>query len=875
MARYSFPIQPNTEARVHHENGRVEITFVPMDAAVVASGPTSTALPGAVAPSPTARPTAEPNRPQKHNDATIKPDTKSLDAPSTPPGGAKKLEDAEKEKSGVPRELPDATIKSGTQSLDAQARPDVRTAQRLAVPASVATAPMANPEPVAEAPSFNPGVGATRFIPSVDAVLNEPITLANIDMAVPESPTFAALGISQETVIRPTSPRAFAASLLNGVDENGNFQTGLGFDTAPFLLFAGNEVTLEEYQTDYVTRLLSRTQLSFAGSKGAEEEDKSIRIALALQLTLFDNGDPRLDEELLQDFSNALHAAGGMAPIGFGPEAEEQIADVNARFAEGVAAAHARRKAERRNWNASSWSLGVAPSWINQNGESGSFEWNGAIAWTSIAYGFENVEALKDKAQLIGHIRYRSREEVPDPNGQGSFLSQDSFRIGGRLRVGAPDFNCSLDGAWVQEWPDHGQDDSVYLVAFSIERRMAKNVWLSLSFGKEFDHENGENPMFFVGGLKIGYSPEPVLSRERPQSFVRLTNRGPPSDRRVPASERIRQEESIKGKTASPDKLRDATIERRTQSLDAQAKPGVRTTKPLRDATIKSGTKSLDEVPSERTEARSSTGKPKRLEDAEIKKGTKGLDAAPSQAEESRSSTGKPKRLEDAEIKKGTKGLDAAPSQAEESRSSTEKQKKLKDAEIKKGTKGLDAAPSQAEESRSSTEKQKKLEDAEIKKGTKGLDAVPSQAEESRSSTEKQKKLKDAEIKKGTKGLDAAPSQAEESRSSTGKQKKLKDAEIKKGTKGLDAAPSQAEESRSSTKKQKKLKDAEIKKGTKGLDAAPSQAEESRSSTKKQKKLKDAEIKKRTKSLDGTTKPPGGSQKLEDVKIKEETKTLN
>src|SRR5437763_20839 len=69
----------------------------------------------------------------------------------------------------------------------------------------------------------------------------------NVDLAVPESPAFAVLDITPQTVNRPTSTEEFATSLLNGVDKNGNFQAGVAVDTIPYLLFFGHQITLEKY----------------------------------------------------------------------------------------------------------------------------------------------------------------------------------------------------------------------------------------------------------------------------------------------------------------------------------------------------------------------------------------------------------------------------------------------------------------------------------------------------------------------------------------------------------------------------------------------------------------------------------------------------
>jgi hypothetical protein len=100
-----------------------------------------------------------------------------------------------------------------------------------------------------------------------------------LDLSVPDSPAFTVLGLTTQTITHPATPRALATSLLNGVDQNGNFQTGVAIDTTPYLLFYGNDVTLEKYQQSQVIRFLSRTQFSFATTKGASESDKSARFA--------------------------------------------------------------------------------------------------------------------------------------------------------------------------------------------------------------------------------------------------------------------------------------------------------------------------------------------------------------------------------------------------------------------------------------------------------------------------------------------------------------------------------------------------------------------------------------------------------------------
>lgn len=339
----------------------------------------------------------------------------------------------------------------------------------------------------------------------VSTVKSPTLPLANLDLAVPQSPAFAILGITPDNIIRPGSPRELALSLLNGIGENGAFQSGIAIDTAPYLLFAGKTKTLEDYQNNYSVRLLSRTQLSFATSKGAQDKDPSLKLALGLHMTFFDKGDPRLDDEYIGKLSAAFF--GSALGHYINPRDRAAIAAAKQQFIDA-----ARKAAKERNWNRSSWSMGLAPSWIDKAGDSGNYDWNGGAAWTSLAYGFDTQPftdtSLEKNSQLILHLRYRNHDQIPDPAVTGSFYTEDNFLAALRLRVGSPDFNVSLDGAYVREWNAGTHDGSSYRLAFVLERKMAANLWFRLSYGKEFDTPDDKDSSLFLGSFHLGASEE-------------------------------------------------------------------------------------------------------------------------------------------------------------------------------------------------------------------------------------------------------------------------------------------------------------------------------------------------------------------------------
>lgn len=381
--------------------------------------------------------------------------------------------------------------------------------------------------PPGRVPQSTPAATPSSFTKPVDRDAQGSTALAAVDLSVPESPAFTVLGVTPQTVIRPTSPRAFATSLLNGVDTNGNFQSGLAMDFVPYLLLAGDELTLRKYQTHPVTRLLARTQFSFATTKGASEDDKSLRLALGLHVTLFDKGDPRTDEDLMTCFSTfrlpppptqlecelpdnptpADREAFRRCQETFEAAKEQRALQVQEviDFNNDVST-QCRNEAQKRNWNRSSWVVGAAPSWISTDGQTKNLSWNGGGFWTSLAYGFEGVPGMETRSQLIFHARFRNREQVPDPNITGNFLSQDSMFFGSRFRHGSPNFNGSFEYSFLRARINGQNFDNSARLALGFERRIAGDTWFNLALGGETGRADGRNNGFVITSFKWAFS---------------------------------------------------------------------------------------------------------------------------------------------------------------------------------------------------------------------------------------------------------------------------------------------------------------------------------------------------------------------------------
>lgn len=364
---------------------------------------------------------------------------------------------------------------------------------------------------------------------------DKPATSIVLDLSVPESPAFTVLGLTPQEVSRPSSPRAFVTQLLNGVDPRGNLQTGIAIDTNPYLLFYGNKVTLKDYVTSTPTRLLARTQLSLATAKGSSDDDKAIRIALGLRLTPWDKGDHRIDTDLWECFRSNLRP----------PEAEalaDEIVDLKVKAAEATSevdrqhiqrqieqkeqaldqltnqpAKKCREAARARLWNASSWSLGIAPTWLSPMGSTADLQWNSASFWSSLAYGFEGIPGLQRSSQLLLGIRYNLDEMVPAPgtDADGRFIKQDTLVVGLRLRlagyrpesVTAPTLIFSLEGDYFYADREGLPNDSSYRFSLGVDYKIpnTENLYVKLSIGGSSGMDGDDGQAFIITTLRFGF----------------------------------------------------------------------------------------------------------------------------------------------------------------------------------------------------------------------------------------------------------------------------------------------------------------------------------------------------------------------------------
>lgn len=116
-----------------------------------------------------------------------------------------------------------------------------------------------------------------------------------LDLSLPTIPAFTALGVSPSTVSRPGTVREFSSALANGVNPNGELQSGIAVEASPAKLLAPY---LGTENGENLVRVLGGLQLSLATNAAVQEGgDTLTQAALGARWGLF-KYDPWTDDGL-------------------------------------------------------------------------------------------------------------------------------------------------------------------------------------------------------------------------------------------------------------------------------------------------------------------------------------------------------------------------------------------------------------------------------------------------------------------------------------------------------------------------------------------------------------------------------------------------
>jgi hypothetical protein len=300
---------------------------------------------------------------------------------------------------------------------------------------------------------------------------------------VPSTPAFDAIGASPTEISRPTTLRALGTELLSTIDQNGHFQTGVAIEAAPLWLAFGDRVTLKDWRENVGDRAMSRLALSVASS--ASSANGVTQVAEGLRFTIWDESDPRFDEQLEHCIAKQLAAppkppevvprlpasplpSGSTVDSDFTITTDAGIAqckeDARQRIGEGNGAAVAFAITEETASTASSAELGKVMGWASVR-----------LAFGASRGGGKAKEGGRWGSSILsGRYSYSKPDKLHE------------LDVGTRIRAGSDWIGASIDLTWTPYDVSDNWTSKAFALAGIAEVRVGNTTWVVVTTGGRF-----------------------------------------------------------------------------------------------------------------------------------------------------------------------------------------------------------------------------------------------------------------------------------------------------------------------------------------------------------------------------------------------------
>jgi hypothetical protein len=314
-------------------------------------------------------------------------------------------------------------------------------------------------------------------------LMRKPVGFSDLDFSTPSSPGATMINYKGDFGSVST-PNEIAIKLLNGLSSDGKFQPGIAIDISPYLLASGTGFTLADYRKPNAgfQRFLANTKVSIA-TAGSEKE---ALLGIGAEFILLNEGDPRFDETLFNDFREILKDQ---------PPPDANLIAFNNSIKQRIIVA--KEQAKKRSEQKETWTLGIGASLVSSTGRYYDFRGNGMGIWTTYKRG------MGGNSELILHGNYRSSERTSDRI--GSYINVDTVTLGTRIRTGDDKFKFSLETAYNFESQGGTASNSYFSLGLGAEPKISDNLWLSLSMTGNIGRQNGNDVQVF-SGLKWNFN---------------------------------------------------------------------------------------------------------------------------------------------------------------------------------------------------------------------------------------------------------------------------------------------------------------------------------------------------------------------------------
>lgn len=346
---------------------------------------------------------------------------------------------------------------------------------------------------------FLTGITLSSFAQSMeDKMAVEGAEAISTELSVPAIPALDFISSDPADISRPSNVKKLAASLYNGIDEQGNVKQGLAIE-AKVAEYLPIKIDPKEYRTNRLKYVLYNTQFSL-GTIATSGDSKSTDLGWGVRLTLFDKSDPMTNNDYTKEFEKVMLECGPKNPL--------DSKDDNFKKCLSDKARPVLEKFTKEKWNAS---------------------------WLTLAYaGGSRLKGSKiSEGRTLGHQVWLSGGFPIKYWGQFSYLAKWSeefseetlkniqeFEIGGKLLAGTKSFNLFAEASYN---PLLNKDDfvlnslvmtdKVFSWLVGVEFRVTDGVWAVAGIGEEAERIVGNDGLQLLSGIRMGISDKSRLKK--------------------------------------------------------------------------------------------------------------------------------------------------------------------------------------------------------------------------------------------------------------------------------------------------------------------------------------------------------------------------
>lgn len=345
------------------------------------------------------------------------------------------------------------------------------------------------------------------------AAQQQAVTLDNL--RTPTSPAFVVLGVQPTSVERPTTPRAFALSLLSATGgEGGVVPENYAAEFAPYWMRSQPQLTFAEYFQASPLQSLRQTfslSLATAAPTGADSTTgvgigfrvspltgrASVRLD-SLVTALDSVQDERLDLRVARRRAASAGEAGEVARV-------DSLLEVNAEKSRGLSR-QIRENDERVGLQLQV--AGALAAYYPQNDFSAGTVGRTGL-WSTATYRWDDPQV-----DLIGLVRYQ-RDGAGDPQGLWDLGGRGAVTLN-RLTASAEFVSRSASGGAGGAADGGAAFRSGNRLAGILEYRASDDLFVTFSFGQDHPREGSEgNPLIAILGGNLNFGSRPTVDYTR------------------------------------------------------------------------------------------------------------------------------------------------------------------------------------------------------------------------------------------------------------------------------------------------------------------------------------------------------------------------